>query len=144
MKRLSLVLPVVVSLSASSALARDTKYLLPIAEVVNGPQAQGKLDAEVHLYFGKQEAPEGEGRGEVVVNPKTNAANKDDQTACRWVMLTALIELQQKAKNLGANAVVGIESYYKKAAFSSETEYECHAGAVMAGVALRARLVKTK
>lgn len=141
MKRLVVVVTLGLSLSA---WARDSKYVLPIAQVLSMPEAKGRLDANIRLHFGPQKGPAGESRGEAVVNPKTNAATKGDETACRWVMLTALAELQERAKALGATDVVGIESYYKKVSFSSATEYECHAGAVMAGVALRGQFVKAR
>lgn len=137
-------LAVLVALASSAALARDSKYTLPIAEVLAMPEAQGQLDANIKFYFGAQKGPEGQTLGEVVVNPKTNAANKDDAAACRWVMLTALKDLQARARSVGATAITGIESYYKKVSFVSDTMYECHAGAVMSGVALRGQLVKAK
>lgn len=133
---------VVAVLAASSAFARDSKYLLKIADVLAMPEASGRIDPNIKLYFGAQKAPKGENRGEVVVNPKTNASNKGDEQACRWVMLTALTELQARAKAMGATSVQHIESFYKKIVFSSETEFECHAGTFMAGVALRGQLVK--
>jgi hypothetical protein len=40
------------------------------------------------------------------------------------------------------DAVVNIESNYKNRQFSNETEFECGAGAIMAGVALKGTLVK--
>jgi hypothetical protein len=43
---------------------------------------------------------------------------------------------------LGANAVVNIISYYRKVPMSSDTQYECHAGTLMAGVALKGDFVK--
>jgi hypothetical protein len=138
----SKLLVVALVLSPMSALARDTKYLLKIADVLAMPDAQSKLDPNIKLYFGKQQAPAGESRGEVVANEKTNASNKSDEDACKWVMLSALMKLQQRAKALGASAVVNIESYYKKSVFSSETEFECHAGAIISGVALRGQVQK--
>ena len=57
-------------------------------------------------------------------------------------MLSALKALQQRAVKEGMDAVVGIESNYKKRHFVSETEFECGAGALMAGVALKGTLVK--
>jgi uncharacterized protein YbjQ (UPF0145 family) len=142
MKRFMTMLAAAVVLSSGSALARDTKYLLKIDDVLKMPEASGRLDPNIKFYFGKTPAPQGEARGEAQANAKTNAANKGDEEACRWVMLSALMELQKKAKAVGATAVVGIESYYKKVVFSSETEFECHAGAIMAGVALRGQLIK--
>ena len=79
---------------------------------------------------------------ELVTNKKTNAANKSDPEACMWVMLSALLELQEGAKKRGATAVVAIESYYKKVPFSSAKEYECHVGTFVAGVALRGTACK--
>ena len=80
----------------------------------------------------------------MVSNSKTNASNKSDEVACRWAMLSALVELQEKARRVGATMVVGVESYYKKVPFISDTEYECHAGAIVAGVALRGQAVKAR
>jgi hypothetical protein len=129
------------SLSAAPAFARDTKVMVKISDVLAMPEA-ARLDPGIRFFFGKQQAPAGESRGEVVVNPKTNAVGKSDDFACRWVALSALLELQQRARAMGATAIVNIESYYKKVPFSSETELECHVGAVIAGVALRGQLVK--
>jgi len=141
MNALSKLLAVSVLLVASTSSARDTKYLIKIADVLAMPEA-AKLDPSIKFYFGKQKAPKGESRGEVVVNPKTNAANKSDEEACKWVLLSALIELQTRTRAMGATAVVGIESYYKKIPYSSETEIECHAGTFMAGIALRGTMQK--
>jgi hypothetical protein len=131
-------------MTSTAAFARDSKYTLAIADVLAMPEAQARLDANIKMYFGTQKGPAGQALGEVVVNPKTNAANKDDATACKWVMLSALVDLQAKARSMGATAIIGIESYYKKISFVSETQYECHAGTLMAGVALRGQMVKAK
>jgi hypothetical protein len=50
--------------------------------------------------------------------------------------------LAGRARTEGGNAVINIVSYYKKNVFSSATEYECHAGAIIAGVALKGTVVK--
>jgi len=82
--------------------------------------------------------------GEDVTNKKTNAANKSDAEACRWVALSALRALQDGARSRGANAVVDIVSYYKKNEFKSSTNYECYAGTILAGVALKGTYAKVK
>lgn len=138
---ISKLLVIALVVSSGSALARDTRYLIKIADVLGMPEA-GRLDPNIKLFFGKSKHPAGESRGEAVANAKTNAANKGDEAACRWVMLTALTDLQTKARAVGATSVVGIESFYKKIPFSSETEFECHAGVIVAGVALRGQLMK--
>lgn len=118
--------------------ARDSRLQLPLAEVLDPAYHQGKLDGSVRFYFADQTTPPVRAqRGEGVANRKTNAANKSDREACRWVMLSALIALQDAAKNRGANAVINIQSYYKKHEFASTREYECGAGALLAGVTLK-------
>ena len=42
----------------------------------------------------------------------------------------------------GGNAIVNIHSYYYKNAFSSSTEFECGAGAIMSGVTMVGDVVK--
>lgn len=118
--------------------ARDSRLQLPLAEVLDPAYHQGKLDGSVRFYFADQTTPPVRAqRGEGVANRKTNAANKSDREACRWVMLSALIALQDAAKDRGANAVINIQSYYKKHEFASTREYECGAGALLAGVTLK-------
>ncbi|MNT94475.1 hypothetical protein D3C72_2361760 [compost metagenome] len=77
-----------------------------------------------------------------VSNRKTNGVGKSDEDGCRWAALSALIALQETAKSLGANAVIDIVSYYKKNEVASPTDYECHAGAVVVGVALKGTYAK--
>jgi uncharacterized protein YbjQ (UPF0145 family) len=123
-------------LLSPEASARDTLQQLPVADVLSNPEYAQRLEG-VSFYFGNQPHPEiikdfGEGR----TNKKTNAFNKSDEDACQWVMLSALIQLKERAQSLGANAVVNIRSNYKNNETSSDSEYTCGAGALMAGVAL--------
>lgn len=125
--------------------ARDTKHMLPIDDALASPAYEGKLNPDIKLYFGDQS----HGRvaqkyGDFVSNKKTNAFGKSDKKACEWVLLSALISLQERALSEGGNAVVNIRSYYKKNEVSSATQYECHAGAIMAGVALKGTVVKLR
>jgi len=125
------------------AQARDTKYLLPIAAALEVQDAKNRLDGSVKFYFGNQETPKVLAKLSTdVTNLKTNAVGKSDEKACNWVFLSAMIQLEKRAKQLGANAVVNIVSYYRKEVMSSLTEFECHAGAMIAGVALRGEFVK--
>ena len=125
------------------AQARDTKYLLPIAAALEVQDAKNRLDGSVKFFFGNQETPKVLAKLSTdVTNLKTNAVGKSDEKACNWVFLSAMIQLEKRAKQLGANAVVNIVSYYKKEVMSSATEFECHAGAVIAGVGLRGEFVK--
>jgi uncharacterized protein YbjQ (UPF0145 family) len=125
------------------ACARDTKLLLPIAAAMATKDAEEKLEGSVKFFFGTQEYPKVTTKlGTDVSNRKTNAFGKSDEKACNWAFLSAMIALERRAKQLGANAVVNIVSYYQRVEMSSTTEFECHAGALIAGVALKGDFVK--
>ena len=53
----------------------------------------------------------------------------------------AMDRMIENARLMGANAVVNIVSVYQNLEFSSETQYECGAGNVAGGVALRGEVV---
>ncbi|HEU4344524.1 MAG TPA: excinuclease ATPase subunit [Candidatus Binatia bacterium] len=122
--------------------ARDTKHILPIAAAMEVKDASEKLNGSVKFFFGTQKSPEILKKlGSFVSNRKTNAFGKSDEQACNWAFLSALVSFEKRAQELGANAVVNIVSYYKKNEMSSATEFECHAGAIIAGVALKGDFV---
>ncbi|KWR74664.1 hypothetical protein [Cupriavidus sp. IDO] len=128
---------------STPAMARDTKYMLPLKDVLEMPEAKEKLDDSFRFYLSGQKTPKVLQRMESdISNRKTNGVGKSDEDGCRWAALSALISLQDKAKSLGANAVVDIVSYYKKNEVASPTDYECHAGAVVVGVALKGTYAK--
>jgi uncharacterized protein YbjQ (UPF0145 family) len=131
------------ALLAVPASARDTRLMLPIEEAMSTAEARARLDRGIRFFFGDQAHPAVAAKlGEGVSNRKTNAVNKSDRTACEWTFLSAMLALQERALELGADAVVNIQSYYKKVPVTSASQYECHAGAVIAGVALRGEFVK--
>jgi hypothetical protein len=128
---------------AANAEARNTKYDLPIAGVTQNPDYQSELGSDVVFYFADEKTSKVEQTlGEYVTNKKTNSFNKSDESACQWAFLSALLELRDRAKEEGGNAVMNIISFYQKDPFSSQTEYECHAGGVIAGVALKRTVAK--
>ncbi len=145
MKRIS-QLTIVAALTLGAvwpAHARDDKLMFPVAPALEAKDAKEKLDGSVKFYFGNQETPKILTKlGTDVTNQKTNKFGKSDERACNWVFLSAMIQLDKRAKQLGANAVVNIVSYYQKNVMSSPTEFECHAGNIVAGVALRGEFVK--
>lgn len=144
MKR-TLVLSLIAAVLATPVLARDTGVHLSFAELLASPEARAKLDGSVQFFLAGQKTPEvTERKGEDVSNKKTNGFNKDVTTGCQWAALSALLEFQNRARQLGANAVVDIVSYYKKDTFSSATEYECHDGAFVTGVALKGTYAKVE
>jgi uncharacterized protein YbjQ (UPF0145 family) len=106
-------------------------------------EAQDKLDGSIKFYFGDQPTRQVlTNLGSDVSNRKTNAFGKSDEKARNCALLSAMVALQTRAQQLGANAVINIVSYYNKRVMSSVTEFECHAGAIIAGVALKGDFVK--
>ena len=146
MRRLSLALATVATLAiAPTADARDTRQQFDIATAIAAGKADGTLDGSVQFHFKGARAPAVATRlGPARTNKKTNAFGKSDATACQWVFLGALKALQEAAKERGANAVVDIESNYKSQVFTSATQYQCGAGGLMAGVALKGVYAKVK
>lgn len=124
--------------------ARDTALYLPFEKVVQQMLAEKKLDGSVKFYLAGVKP-----RGKVTVispnsvtNKKTNAFNKSDEAACEWALQSALLTLQDAARKANANAVTNIASYYKRNERKDASTYECHAGAAIAGVALKGDLAR--
>ena len=129
---------------AVPASARDDRNLYPLDDALKSPNAQAKLDSGVALYFAGQKHPGvAKTMGEFRTNKKTNAVNKSDKEACEWVFLAAMLELQERARKEGGNAVIDITSNYKSIETRSATQYMCVNGAIMAGVAFKGTVVKT-
>ena len=145
MKRLLTLGVTCLMLAAVPAFAADTRVELPLQDLIDSPEAKAAgIDGSVRFYLAGQSVAVQQRFGEDVANRKTNAANKSDEEACRWVALSTLRALQDGAKRRGANAVVDITSYYKKNEFRSASNYECYAGTFVAGVALKGTYAKVR
>lgn len=128
---------------ATPAMARDTILNIPLADVLDMPEAKDKLDGSVKFYLAGQKTPKIiKTLGSDVSNPKTNGLGKSDEYGCKYVALSALINFQNSAKREGANAVVDMVSYYKKNETRSDTTFECHAGTFIIGVAFKGTYAK--
>ncbi len=128
---------------SAPAQARDTALMMPIAAAMDANGAKDRLGDSVRFYFGKQATPRVLNKiTSDQTNLKTNAFGKSAETSCNWVFLSAMLSLKKRAEEVGANAVVNIVSNYQNVEMSSETEFECHDGALMSGVALKADFVK--
>ena len=145
MRRFSLIATAALLAFSSSAFARDTRLEQSLADLLGSQQARDAgLDGSVRFYLAGQPVTVQQRLGEDVSNRKTNAANKSDEEACRWVALSTLRALQDGAKARGANAVVDIVSFFKSNEFRSATNYECYAGNILAGVALKGTYAKVR
>src|SRR5690606_33086689 len=118
--------------------ARDERLKMPLAAAMESEEAKQKLGSEIKFFFGAQASPQpARTFGTFTSNKKTNFANKSDEEGCKIAFLSAMISLRDRALREGGDAVVNIHSVYKNVPFKSETEYECGAGKIMGGVALR-------
>ena len=136
---------VLLFLGYNTAQARDERLHFSIEEAMNTPDAKVKLNKGYTFLFGDSKSTDIiENHGEFQSNKKTNAFGKPDKTACQWAFLSAMLSFQERITTEGGNAVVNIRSYYKKNDFSSETEFECGAGGLMAGVTFKGDVVTLK
>ncbi|AXE93279.1 excinuclease ABC subunit A [Paraburkholderia terricola] len=127
-------------LGSAPVFARDTVGNYPVEEALKSEP--GKVGDDIPLYFAGQRHPAViKTIGEFATNKKTNAFGKSDVAACQHVFLSAVIELQDRARKEGGNAVINIKSNYKNEVRESATEFTCGAGAVIAGVALKGDVV---
>ncbi|TIH10065.1 excinuclease [Pseudomonas leptonychotis] len=133
-----------ISLFPAVSQARDTTHYLPFDAVVQEALQAGRLDGSVKFYLAGNPVKASIVKSGVTTSQKTNAFNKTDEAACSWALQSALIRFQSAAKAAGANAVVDLASNYKNVEYKDSQKYECHAGAIMAGVALKGNLANVK
>ena len=133
-----------VSLTASfSASAEDKMVKFPIAGAMAANDAQQRLGDSVKFYFADQPTPKVASKiTSDKTSQRTNGFGKSAEKACNWVFLSAMLALQKRATEVGADAVVNIVSNFRDQEFASQTEYECADRAIMAGVALKGDFVK--
>lgn len=147
-QHLALTLAAAVALGALVApetSARDTKNMWPIADAMNAAEAKVQLNQGIKFFFGDSAHPPVEKSfGAFQSNKKTRGVGRTDKEACDWTFLSAMVSFQQRAKELGGDAVIKIESFYREIPISSVTEYQCGSGALMSGVTFRGEVVKLK
>jgi uncharacterized protein YbjQ (UPF0145 family) len=125
-------------------LATDKVVHFTFNNAVVAATQSGKLDGSVKFYLADSK-PAGQATvlKTVTIEKKTNAFGKQDQVTCDWALQSALISLQDEAKEAGANAVVDIVSDYDNE-YRDNEKYECHVGFLMSGVVLKAKLAKVQ
>jgi hypothetical protein len=130
-------------LAVGAAHASDTVLHIPLADVLDMPEARQRLDGSVKFYLAGSATPDIEKRfREDVARPKTSGVGKADEFGCKWAALTALIKFQGNARLEGANAMVDLVSFNKEREYRSETDVECLVGTVVTRVALKGRYAK--
>lgn len=142
MNKMKIAVAVVLSSTiAAVAWARTTFHDLSVAEAKQSSQS-GQL-RDVPFYMAGEAHPKvAKDLGEFTSNRRTNAFNKSDVDACHIAFLSAIIALQERAKDLGGDAVIDIQSTTRHNDLTSATEYRCAAGNVVANVVLTGHAVK--
>jgi len=129
-------------LLSSQAHSRDDKLMMSIQDTLASDDFKARLDPNIQLFFADQTHNKvTRSFGTFPTNKKTNSFGKSAEKACRWVFLSTLLSLQERARSEGGNAVINIANYYKKDLNPSQTEFECHDGALLNGVALIGEIV---
>jgi len=133
----------IAALCSCPAFAGGSVVKVTLQSVLDMPEAREKLDGSVRFYLAGSPTPRiVKAGGDDVANEKTSSKSADNERTCRWVTLSDLIAFQRSAKQMGANAVVGMVSYYHKELVSSPTDIECHVGPFVTGVALKGTYAK--
>jgi hypothetical protein len=139
----ALIAALLFGLLPGASQATNLMYM-PFETVLSNALRAGRLDGSVKFYLAGNGPTEHLQvlRTNVVSDWPTNASNKSDFDACEWAVQSTLIELQEEAKRVGANAVTNIVSYYDQHVRKDLNTYECRAGVFVARVALRGDLVR--
>lgn len=129
--------------STYSVFAADQVLMMPISAALTSTDGRAKIDGDVKFFFGKAKpARVTHQYGNFITNNKVHVVGRTTAEACNLVFLNALEDLQKKARSVGANAVSGVVSYFRRRETTSDDSFECNVGAVVAGVALKGDLVK--
>ena len=146
MRRISavLVLGLSVTLLPGPAAARTTFHDLPVKEAVEGDLGVEKLLDVPFFMEGEKHRGVARELGTFTSNKRSRGIFKSDEEACRTAFLSAVIAFQVRALRMDADAVVELTSMTKHRVLSSTTEYRCVAGAFVANVVLRGKVVKFK
>lgn len=138
------MLVVLLLLMPVAAQARNTEHEYPISAAVQSKLGKEKL-LQVPFYFAGQRHPRARtNMGEWRTNKTSSGVFRGDQAACQSAFLSALIQLQKRALEQGANAIIDIESITADKPLASATKYRCLAGTMVVHVGLKGRLVKTR
>lgn len=111
----------------TQAGALEDTIQISVADVMAKPEIQQALYNSVKFFFGNTPHPAVLHEFKKFTTNK-KAKSRDDSIAgaCEHAFLSALQQFQKRAKNIGANAVVDIHSYYRHQETSSDTSVECH------------------
>jgi uncharacterized protein YbjQ (UPF0145 family) len=141
MRAIIAVLVVALSTAATQpASARNVPHFLKLQEVLDSPAFADEVGTSIAFAFGDQQMPVAMKYQEYVANARQHFKGRSEEGACRDTFIAAMADLKKHAEREGADAVVGIMSYFRRKTFSSTTEFECHAGSSGVFVSLKGTL----
>lgn len=130
-------LPLVVACQQARA---DQTLTVSFKDLMNMPATQSALNPSVSLYFGQQLYPSPvKQEGSFYFTERNNKVFTSTKAACRNAGLAALKDLQQRASDMGANAVTDIVSYHNKQS-GTDGQYECSVGTFTVEATLKGRM----
>lgn len=140
---LALVVPALIL--ATPAAADDAVSTHDIANVTGNPAYATEV-GDFPMYWAGQSTPRIARTVEAnaTTSLRTRKLGRSTEEACQWVTMSALIQLRDHARALGGNAVVNIRSNWNNVESASATQYQCAAGFLMAGVALKGDVVSLR
>ena len=131
-------------LIAPAALAREDAVQVSVQYVKDNAD-QSKVLPDIAWYMNGQKHKAVKERYNLAATTKsTNAAFKSDEAACSRAFLSAIIQLQTAARNMGADGVVDIKSNAMGQTTESADTFACTAGNILARVSLTGVPVKFK
>jgi uncharacterized protein YbjQ (UPF0145 family) len=129
--------------STSSGFAGNDMANYSIRQALDSADAREKLDPRIKLSFGHRgHGPVAKHIGRWKSYKKANGFARADELACQRAFISAVISLQDRAKKMGGNAVVNINSYYDNRETSNDSTYVCGSGGLMSAVALMGSVVQ--
>lgn len=127
-----------------AATARETEHFYSVKEAKTSKLGQERL-YQVPFYLRGEETPRvAEVIAETTTEHSTRGAFRSDNASCQVAFLSAIRELQKRAENRGADAVVDIVSVTWNKDTESATQYRCIAGTWIVHVGLKGKIVKLK
>src|ERR1043165_1127604 len=128
-------------LSAVSADARNITHMMQISNAMESSDVPEKPSGSIKFVFGTDKAPKVKTITNQRLVRKVSLRASNNVTACNQAFMSILAAFEQKAKEMGANAVVNIVSSYGRQQMASATHFECHEGSGYMAVALRGDFV---
>ncbi len=111
-----------------------------IDEDLNSERAKEVLNPNIQMSFGKSERVNGKKLIMYIANKRKAFMSTND--GCHSAFLGAVKYLQDRAVEMGADAVVDIHSFYKRVPEWSTETYHCEDGNMVTAVTLQGTITK--